>query len=268
MFLEENRYHVPVIVSTGRILQYLSNYENRKSSLSEISQALDISKSTCFRILRTLEDMNYVSYDKQSKRYSLGSYLVVLGARALEQLDYLTLGKKYLAKITQETGLTTAIVQKVGDERVVYIAKEEADSAVRISVAVGKQFHITRISYGKCFLAYASERERMAILSKGLEKMTENTITDVDKYLEELNLVRKRGYATSHEEYIVGINAVSAPVFRPDGEVLMVLCCLGIAAHFSDEKMHEVGKMIRDAGRELTNHLDGRMPDAIESETV
>jgi DNA-binding IclR family transcriptional regulator len=265
VFLEENRYHVPVIVSTGRILQYLSSYENRKSSLSEISQALNISKSTCFRILRTLEDMNYVSYDKQSKRYSLGAYLVVLGSRALEQLDYLTLGKKYLQKITEETGLTSAIVQKIGDENVVYVTKEEADSAVRISVAVGKQFHITQISFGKCFLAFTSEKERMAILSKGLVKLTDNTITDVDEYLEELNRVRKQGYAISREEYIVGINAVSAPVFRPDGEVLMVLCCLGIAAHFPEEKMHEVGQMLRDAGKELTSHLNGRMPETIET---
>lgn len=267
MFLEENRYHVPVIVSTGRILQYLSNHENQKSSLSEISQALNISKSTCFRILRTLEDMNYVSYDKQSKRYSLGSYLIVLGSRALEQLDYLTLGKKYLRAITQETGFTTAIVQKVGMDRVAYISKEEADSAVRLSVNVGRQFHITKVSYGKCFLAFAPEKERMNILSKGLEKLTNNTITDIDAYLDELNLVRKRGYATSNEEYIRGINAVSAPVFRPDGQVLMVICCLAISSHFPEEKMHEIGRKLAATAKELTKQLDGRLPDSmIESD--
>lgn len=263
MFLEENRYHVPVIVSTGRILQYLSNQENQKSSLSEISQALNISKSTCFRILRTLEDMNYVSYDKQTKRYSLGSYLVVLGSRALEQLDYLTLGKKYLRSVTQETGLTTAIVQKIGTERVVYIAKVEANSAVRLSVAVGRQFHITKVSYGKCFLAFAPEKERMEILSKGLEKLTENTITDIDQYLEELNLVRKRGYATSKEEYIRGVNAVSAPVFRPDGQVLMVICCLAIAPHFPEDKMHEIGRRLAAIAKDLTKQLDGQLPDSM-----
>ena len=263
MFLEENRYHVPVIVSTGRILQYLSNHENQKSSLSEISQALGISKSTCFRILRTLEDMNYVTYDKQSKRYSLGSYLVVLGSRAMEQLDFLTLGKKYLQAITQETGMTTAIVQRIGFDRIAYIAKVEADSAVRLSVSVGRQFHITKVSYGKCFLAFATEKERSDILAKGLDKLTENTITDIDQYLDELNFVRKRGYATSNEEYIPGVNAVSAPVFRPDGQVLMVICCLAISSHFPVEKMHDVGRKLAETAKELTKRLDGRIPDSM-----
>ncbi len=263
MFLEENRYHVPVIVNTGRILQYLSNDQNQKSSLSEISQALDISKSTCFRILRTLEDMNFVSYDKQSKRYSLGSYLVVLGSRALDQLDYLTLGKKYLQNITEETGFTTAIVQKVGFDRVTYISKVEANSAVRLSVSIGRQFRITNVSYGKCFLAFAPEKVRADILSKGLEKLTEHTITDIDQYLDELNLVRKRGYATSKEEYLPGVNAVSAPVFRPDGDVLMVICCLGISSNLPEDKMHEIGRKLADTAKELTKQLDGRLPDSL-----
>src|SRR5690606_12167271 len=213
---------VPILLSTGEILKFLSRYQHRKSTLSEISQALGISKSTCFRILRTLEEMKYVTYDKETKRFSLGSYLAVLGSRAMEQIDYLALGRETLREMSRQTGLSCVIVQRITENRLAYIAKEDGESH-RLTIAVGNQFPITQVFFGKLYLAYETPENRERILADGLPRMTPRAITDVEHHKDELRKARKLGYATSKEEYIEGIKAVAAPVFDSDGKILMLI---------------------------------------------
>ena len=43
---------------------------------------------------------------------------------------------------------------------------------------------------------------------------TAHTIVDKDELDSELNLIRKRGYALSNEEYIPGLNAIAAPLIN------------------------------------------------------
>ena len=76
------RSEVPALESTIKILEYLSRYNHRASSLADICKDVNINKSTCHRILKVLENHNYVVYNEDKKQYSLGSSLVVLGARA------------------------------------------------------------------------------------------------------------------------------------------------------------------------------------------
>jgi len=258
--MEDNRrYMVPILLSTGEILKFLSRYQHRKSTLSEISQALGISKSTCFRILRTLEEMKYVTYDKDTKRYSLGSYLAVLGSRAMEQIDYLALGRETLREIASQTGLSCVIVQRITENRLAYIAKEDG-KAHRLTISVSNQFPITQVSFGKVYLAYETPENRERILAEGLVRLTPNTITDVERYKEELRKVRRVGYATSNEEYIPGIKAVAAPVFDSEGKILMLIGCIGIAAHIPDDKLTEYGELVKRHADALTAKLNGVIP--------
>lgn len=256
-----NKYQVPILISTGEILQYLSRGKTSNSTLSEISTSLDINKTSCFRILRTLLEMNYVTYNESSKKYSLGPYLVLLGSRALDKIDYLSKAKKYLKNIAKETGFNSAIVQKVSDERLGFMAKEEVENTPQVSISVGRQFPLTYTSFGKCYLAYNKEEERRFLFTSGLEQRTKNTITDIDEYLKELDEVKKKGFALSYEEYLEGISVASAPVFDANGEVLLVLCCVGISVQLNKEKLEESGKIVKFYADLLTNEINGKSPN-------
>ena len=43
---------------------------------------------------------------------------------------------------------------------------------------------------------------------------TANTIVDKNKLDSELNIIKKRGYALANEEYILGLNAIAAPLIN------------------------------------------------------
>lgn len=257
---KKERSDVPALETTIRILEYLSRYNHRTSSLADICKSLDINKSTCHRILKVLENHNYVFYNEDKKQYSLGSYLVVLGARATEFIDYLELCKHHLKELCEETQQTVVLLEPSTNNRLMYVAKEEPPLPVRVTVSVGQRFPLTSASFGKCYLAFMDESEADEFIhNSGFKQFTNKTITNIEEFKQELKNVRMKGYAESYEEHTPGVCGVAAPIFNTHGEVRLVLSCLflssepGIDASF-------YGKKILEVSRTLTNLMGGKPP--------
>jgi len=258
---EKRKSPVPSVDAAIRILDFLSRYKNRESSLSQISQKLEINKSTCLRILRVLNEYQMVSYDENTKKYSLGVYLVVLGARASEFSDTLGISKPYLHRLVEETSLTSVLVQRKSDKHLMYVAKEEPTSNmdIKINVILGQYFPLTVTSFGKCFMAHMPKNELNQIIKEvGLKKFTTKTITDEKKLKEELEKVRKQGYALSFEEHTPGVVGIASPVFDMSGEVIMAIACLGVSAYMDDEKIAACGRTVKKIAAQITAALGGR----------
>jgi len=64
-------------------------------------------------------------------------------------------------------------------------------------------------SSGKVWLAFLPDAEREEIINKH-----KNVINNITKLKEEIETVRKKGYATSIEEVYPGVNAIAAPLFN------------------------------------------------------
>lgn len=53
---------VPAVARTVKILRYLERRGSRGATLAQIHRALALNKSTCFAILKTLEQFGFVEY--------------------------------------------------------------------------------------------------------------------------------------------------------------------------------------------------------------
>jgi DNA-binding IclR family transcriptional regulator len=96
----------------------------------------------------------------------------------------------------------------------VFIDKiESKDYGIKLFSEVGKTFPLHCTSLGKVLLAWGPSDTTQALLAGPLEPATENTIIEPDRLLEELEGVRRQGYAVDHEEITRGIMCVAAPVF-------------------------------------------------------
>src|SRR5206468_172934 len=83
-----------------------------------------------------------------------------------------------------------------------------------------------RAANGKCFLAFGGGE------------------------LEEGELIRRRGYATSIDELEVGLSALAAPVLGTDGVVLAALSISGPTTRLTSERIEQLAPLLtRDAGR-------------------
>jgi DNA-binding IclR family transcriptional regulator len=252
---EKRKYSVPAVETTFKILTLLSRKRFHESTITEIANALSLSPATCFRILQLLEDLSIVRYEKKNRRYTLGPYLVVLGERAKEHLNYLSISLPYLEMITKKTGFTSVLVNRVGEDKVTFIAKVEgADFGVNVSI--GRHFSITDGSYGKCFLAYMDQKDREYYLtnSEGLRTLSEQELTQLEHEFEEIKI---DGYGKSYGEYIKGIFSVAAPVFSDSSTIEMSISLLGMTAQIKEAELDSYGLMIKDAAAEITREIRG-----------
>lgn len=247
----EPKYTAPSVVKAFEILTFLSKTRNRNSTLTEITNGIDLNRSTCYRILQTLVNEKVLRYDEESKRFSLGTYLIVLGNRASESIDYMVIAKEYLTKISELTNSTCGLVQRIGDEWV-YIEKEVSKSPYSLSINVGQRFPLNAGATAKLILSYLSAEERMEILDRiGLKKYTENTVLNTEEFLNELPTIKEQGYAISHNEHVEGVGGLSFPIENKLGQLEFVLTVIMIT---SDKKESDYKKMATEV-KKLTDEL-------------
>ena len=70
---------VPAVIRAIRILRYLQHRGAQGAPLAEVHRALHLNKSTCYGILKTLEQFGFVGYSPLSRRYTLGRAAFKLG---------------------------------------------------------------------------------------------------------------------------------------------------------------------------------------------
>lgn len=251
----KNKNIVPSTESTLKVLQYLKKYKNRTSTSNEISEGVGISKSTCYRILQTLAKWSVVSYDKTTSKYSLGPYLMVLGSRAAEFMDYMQHARNTINEICDLVGCTTAISQKIGDSWV-YIDKATPQSPYSLSISIGQEFPINTGATGKLIMSYMTKEEQKKILDEiSLKKLTSQTIVDEKLFLKELEAVKKCGYATSKDEHFEGVSGLSFPVFNKFGDLDFAISIVFITnAQTMDDKIEIIEHKINELNKTIGRH--------------
>lgn len=252
---EKRKYNVPAVDSAFRILSLLSRKKFSKSNLTEIAKALSLTPTTCYRILQKLEELSVVRYDQSSKRYSLGPYLVVLGERAKENILDLSVIKPYMEELTEETGLTSFLVNRIGKKKSTIISKVEAEQ-FGINVSVGRHFSIVDGSYGKCMLAYMDEAEAEELLhmNDGLRPLSEE---EMDTLKSELKDVREKGYAIAFGEYIDGIVGIAAPIVNNTNKVDMSIVLVGLTTQLQGEEATRIGEKVKAIANDISFKLGG-----------
>ncbi|MFA1710090.1 IclR family transcriptional regulator [Peribacillus frigoritolerans] len=250
---EKRKYSVPAVENAFEILKLLSRNRFRESTVTEIANALSLSPATCFRILQSLEGISIVRYLEDKKRYTLGPYLVVLGERAKEHLDYINIIIPHLENLTKETGMTSILVNKIGEQKLAIVAKVEAND-FGVSVSIGRHFSITDGSFGMCFLAYMDKSTRENLLKKeqGLKKFNED---ELDVIEQKINQIRENGYHITYGEYFKGLCGIAAPIFNNEKKVEMSIEVIAFSSQYEKEELHSIGVLIKEEADEISNKI-------------
>lgn len=246
-------YHVPSVALAMRILKLLSRYKYKRCTLRDITDLTGANKTTCLRVLRTLEREDFIKCDSETKKYSLGQYLIPLGNRAVELNDFVTNAATELKTVAKKTECTTILIERLQDDSLITIASEKPPKEeVSISVSIGQQFPIAGVSFGRCFLAYDDEKEWQRFIQSGLVRYTPNSTVDSDVFVKKLKGIKEKGYAASHGELKAGISAVAAPIFTKTGNVELVMSCLAMTSQFDFEKERLVVEQLVKSTRKLS----------------
>jgi IclR family acetate operon transcriptional repressor len=93
------------------------------------------------------------------------------------------------------------------------------------------------------------------IQSLHLKALTRHTITQKASLAEELERVRKCGYAIDNEELEEGLRCIGAPVLNHTGEVVAALSIVGSGYRVGGAKLPRLIDAVMFAGRQLSTSL-------------
>ena len=241
------------------ILQYLARHSG-EHGVRSLAAALELSPSTVFRLLETLERTGFVQQNAETDKYAIGIKAVQLGIAALGSLDITAVAPARLRTLVSETG-ESAFLAVRDDTAVVYLLKEEGRHSIRTTALLGARRPLHCTGLGKSFLAMMPSVEAEDLLRRaGMVALTANTITDLGALWEELAHVRVRGYATDREEIEDGLACVAAPIRDYRGVTVAAVSMAGPAWRILPHE-ERFGRRVAATALEISTAL-GYLPDS------
>lgn len=226
-------------------------------SLSEISERLDLAKSTAHRLLASMVENGFLSRGPD-RSYGLGYQFIYWASIAKGAFDLRDVARPFLERLNAATG-ETAILTVLEDRWVVCVEKVESRRAVRLAMPIGKRRYPHAGASAKILMAHMPAEEiAEAISSLGLPRLMTNTITDPAKLQEELERVRERGFATSFEETDEGTMGVAAPILDRSRAAV---AGIGVACPMSrclQDDVPELARLVTGVAQEMSARLGGR----------
>jgi IclR family transcriptional regulator, acetate operon repressor len=244
-------YSVRSVERTLDILEALSRAPEGLS-LSAIAEAVSMPRSSMFRYLSVLENRRYVSRESASGNYLLGLAFFSFASPPTRQLA--ATARPWLEKLRDEFGETMNLGILDGT-RVLYVEVIESPHAMRLSARRGDRDFIHCTSLGKAIGAQLTDHEVGRILElEGMPKLTPRTLSDQAAYLEALDEVRERGFATDTSESEEGASCVAVPL-EWAGSSVKVAISLSSPAGRSPDGPANVAMKLRAAAEEISAAL-------------
>lgn len=229
--------------------------EPKGLSITQLSQKLSLHKTTVHRILQTLLSRGYVQKDPQTMHYKLGVKFVEISSLYLNNIELKTEAHPFLRELVAMLNVTVHLAILDGSD-VVYIDKIEQVNSIRLYSSIGKRVPAYCTALGKVMLSKFSEEEiKKLLLTVTFYPYTQNTITDVEKLIDEIRLVRKRGFAVDNEEFQEGIRCIAAPVYDYRGEMIAAISISAPVSVLPPHKDEEVAQKVIETAKKISYRL-------------
>ena len=219
------------------ILEVLGRSEG-DLGVSEVGTAVGLANGTVHRLLSTLTNRGYARQNPLTRKYGLGLKAFALASSARESLG--PLARPFLEELT-EVSRESSNLASLDKGSVVYIEQVPAPRMVRMFTEPGNRVPAHATGTGKVLLAYQPPEVIDSVVRRaGLPRFTPHTMTDPERLKSELDDIRERGYALDSEEMEEGVRCLAAPVFSPDGQILVAMSISGPATRLGQDRLEEL----------------------------
>jgi DNA-binding IclR family transcriptional regulator len=219
---------------------------------TEINANLDLPKPTIHRLFATLEDEGFLQRDMDGRTYSPGPRLRVMGASILSSLRIRTARQAILKRLSREIGETCNIALPDRDA-MVYLERVETEWPLRIQLAPGTRVPFHATASGKMYLSTLAPNHLQRYLNAtSLTGHTDNTITDRDALLVELEEVARNGYSLDREEFMSDMIALAVPIMDTNERLMATLSFHAPTQRFDVARALTYRDALKEAASELS----------------
>jgi len=231
-----------------KILELLSQAQDG-ISITELADQLLVDKASASRLVSTLARYGYAEKDQVTRRYHLGPQVVGLSRSVLTRLPLREAAKPYLRQLMERTG-ECAHLAVPAQEKVLYIDQVESPATLRVNAQVGTMNPLHCTALGKALLAFGEVK-----LPETLARRTPQTIRSKRALQQQLEVIRKTGYAVDDEEFDIGVRCIAVPVFDFRNKVIGSIGISGPASRITPERLSALAAVVVEIGKALSERM-------------
>ena len=240
----------------AHVIDYLSVHPGQPLSLTEISRAVGVNAASTLSVLAALADSGYVVRHPTHKTYTLGAALVAVGHAALMQHPTLDAARQELSLLADEIDAQCTASVLMGDLLVAVVAEGRPRRAGTWSRRLEDALTEVR-ERGYAVWRDSETREE---LGQRL-RMLDDEPSDTGLRREVVSLLRElsEGFVAVNLDSgnLFDIANVTAPVFSPSGEVIMILTGIGFATPLEGAAVAEVGTRLQASAQVIAMRTFG-----------
>ena len=253
--MQQNRQKTNSVEKALSILLSFTPH-NEEMGTVEISNKLALHKATVSRNLNILTKYGFLQRDPQTRKFRLGQSSINLGLAVNQSVNnnIVHIAKPHIDNLRNTLEETTVLeVLSGGNVIMAYIA--EGPGPIRIKGTVGSTRPINAAAGAKAILAFSPSEIRGRFLNEKITRLTPNTITDPEILQEQLQEIRRRGFAFDNEEVNIGINAVGVPIFNHEQKPVAAVVVAGLSQAITWEGPSSLVARLKDTATKISAKL-------------
>lgn len=227
-------------------------------SLADLARALDLPKPTAYRIVATMETRGYLERNVDGQ-YQMSRKFSDLRQSESEEEELLLAAKPVMQRLVESCRETVNLgILDAG--QVVVISTIESPQSIRMTSKVGNRRYLHSTALGKVLLSGLPEKEvqRLIRIQGGLPRLTPRTLVSRQSLANELDQVRKQGFALDNEENEPDGRCIGAPVANKGGRAVAALSISAPTFRMDMARVKSLAGELRDACRDISRALSSR----------
>lgn len=253
---EESGFFVRAL-ARGLSILALFDIEHPEWSLNEVCERTGMSKTTAYRMLRTLEARDFLVYDAATERYHLGAAMIPGAYLTMSYVGFVRTAHPFLEGLGAATGEMVELT--VGSAEGAIVVDEVATAhPFRLNRPTGRILDSLANSSFRLHVAFRPPAEQRKIIGLMQQQRTPHTVTDPEEIMRRMAAERAAGLAFDLEEQDLGVCAVSAPVLERDGSLKAVVTVVAPAERFGPRVRKSIAEAVKTTAAEMSRRLGDR----------
>lgn len=195
---------------------------NGDITVEDLAKDLAMPVSSLYRFIKSLRKLSLI--EERQGSYVPGWRLLELSGQHLTHTRLAEIGASVLSGIVEGTSETAVLTVRSG-LHAICLRQVESPHALRYAFKINELLPLHAGAGQRTLLAYSPPAVIEKVLSQGLHRFTDRTLTR-DRLSQHLAQIRRAGLAVSHGELSAGALAISVPVFGA-GEIVCSLTVAG-----------------------------------------
>ncbi|MFE3515200.1 IclR family transcriptional regulator [Streptomyces sp. NPDC059166] len=241
------------LVKAKDVLRLMSRMR-RDLTVMDIANGLGLPKSSVSRTLSLMAEQEFLERDPVTRAYRPGALVMEASYHFRAARSARMLLEEELGKLVDEIGYTGYVVMLDGSESLVIHMRTGRAGTLQAYTPVGTRAPAYATSMGRAQLSHLTDAEALDRVGTTFEPIGEAP-RDQAELCGQLADIRVRGWAFSHDEFVLDVAGTASAVRDPGTGQILGIGLAFPARDRNDALVARCGAAVRDAASRVGRHI-------------